>query len=87
MTLMFSYHLDIGIIFGNSKCGLEIYFGLDFETNNVCHMIFESNCPTKVSAVFSGFSWVNPDTFVSQQDHSEFTKIVFLYFFASWGGV
>ena len=76
---MLSSHLDTGIIFGNLKCGLEFYFGLDFETN-VCHRILEPNRPTKVSIVFSGFSWVNPDTFISQQDHFEFTKIIFLYF-------
>ena len=77
---MFSSHLDIVIIFGNLKCGLEFYFGLDFETNDVCHRILESNRPTKVSIVFSGFSWVTSDTFVSQQDHFEFAKIIFLYF-------
>ena len=82
---MFSSHLDIAIIFGNLKCELEFYLGLDFETNNVCHRIFESNRPTKVFIVFSGFRWVNPDTFISQQDHFEFTKIIFLYFLRRGG--
>ena len=84
--LMFSSHLDIGIILGNLKCGLEFYFGLDFETNNVCHRILESNRPTKVSVVFSGFSWVNPDTFLS---HSRITlnlQKLFSFIFCVVGG-